>query len=542
MGGKQSRLQREQKHQQRKQKKEKKGSKRVQQQQQEEAAGSGGKLSHNGQLVVTAEHLVQSVTVCDSPSVPGNGGVADVSFESALNITERDIERVGRAECSTAVREDEEENAKSSVTITICMLKMEPNAAEPGADDITPTGDSTATVVGESDGVVAPAEEDVVVDNVLSRQQQCACFANGNFGSSAERCTESETGETVMRCSCNASAAATGSMDNRLNNNELSTPTTTSSTPAVTSTMAPDALSPMSSNLATVSSPSAVPAAPAVSFMIGGHDPATISHLLHRLRHLHHHHHHLHHHHHHHHLMHLHHLHHHHHPVAGGIADLPPDVAPSNTMDWRQQHTLHQWITTGMVGSSNGAIARPADMPSGASASAVGPTSAANASPLFMDIDIDLKDKLEGLRLGPAATTTAAVGQRSSNNNVSEESGEHPYSVGECPTCCAMAMAANASGTLGGLPNGSGAAGSSANGTNIYNGNAGEVEEKILNTSNQPSVTGGEKVPELSAPVATAAVTSLAVDNNPSSGVGVSHSTDQISTEPNITEGRWCNV
>uniref|UniRef100_A0A182WDU8 Suppressor of cytokine signaling 5 n=1 Tax=Anopheles minimus TaxID=112268 RepID=A0A182WDU8_9DIPT len=526
MGGKHSRLQREQKHQQRKQKKEKKGSKR------EEVAGSEGELSDKGQLVVTAEHLVQSVsvggkvvTVRDSPSVPGNGDVVDVSFESALNITERDIERVGRAECSTAVRTDEEDNAKSSVTITICMLKMEPNAGT-GAEDITATVDTTATVAGE-DGGVAPAEADVMADNILS-PRQCACFENGNFGSTAE--------EHISCTECSSNANATGSIDNRLNNNEapnLSTPTTTSSTPAVASTVAP--ASSMSSNLATISSPSAVPATPAVSFMIGGHDPATISHLLHRLRHLHHHHHHLHHHHHHH-LMHLHHLHHHHLPVTGGIADLPPDVTPSNTIDWRQQHTPHQWIPAGMVGSSNGAIARPADIPSGGSASMVGPALAANANPLCMDIDIDLKDKLEGLRLGPAAT--AAVGQRSSNNNVTEESGEHPYSVGECPTCCAMAMAANASGTLGGLLNG-GAPSSVANGTSIYNGNAGEVEEKILNTSNQPSVTGGEKVSEQTAPVS--AVTSLAVDNS-LSGDGVSHSTDQISTEPNNTEAGSSSV
>ncbi|XP_049289742.1 mucin-4 [Anopheles funestus] len=552
MGGKHSRLQREQKHQQRKQTKEKKGTKRVEQR---EAAGSSssnssitggdGKLSDNSQLVVTAEHLVQVesvarkvVTVRDnnsdtfsSPSVPGHGGVVDVAFESALDVTERDIERVGRAECNT----DEEDSAKSSVTITICMLKMEPNAAGTETEDITPTGNATRTVAGENDGSVEPAEDGTAHDT-LSRQ--CACLENGNFGTSVEStsCTELESGEPVVRCSCNAND--TGSIDNRLNNNESpnlspTIPTTTSSAPAIATTMAPAALSSMSSNLASIAG--AVPAPPpAVSFMIGGHDPATISHLLHRLRHLHHHHHHLHHHHHHHHLMHLHHLH-HHHPVAGGIADIPPEVPPSNTMDWRQQHTQHQWIPAGMVGSSNGAIVRPAD-----GGSSVGSASVATASPHFMDIDIDLKDKLEGLRLGPA--TTSAVVQRSSNNNVTEESGEHPYSVGECPTCCAMAMAANASGSLGGLLNGSGSGGavsSVASGTSIYNGNAGEVEEKILNTSNQPSVTGGEKLPELNAP--TAAATSLAGDNSPND-TGVSHSTDQISTEPDNTEAGSSSV
>ncbi|XP_052902274.1 midnolin homolog [Anopheles moucheti] len=548
MGGKHSRLQREQKHQQRKQKKEQYGSNhRVEQQ--EEAGGSGstggdGKLSDNSQLVVTAVHHhhlvpVESVTVRDnnsSPSVPGHGGVVDVAFESALNVTERDVVRVGRVpECNAAAtREEEEDNAKSSVTITICMLKMEPN--ETGAEEaeaIAATGDSVRTVAEQDEGSAGPAE-DVIAHDSLSRRQ-CACLENGNFGCSVDGPT-ADSGETVMRCSC--SANTTGANDNRLNNNEsptnLPTPSTISSTPAA---MVPAGVSAMSSNAA---NPNAVPVPPAVSFMIGGHDPATISHLLHRLRHLHHHHHHLHHHHHHHHLMHLHHLH-HHHPVTGGVTDLPPDVAHSNTMDWRQQHAQHQWIPAAMVGSSNGAIVRPAEVPPGGSS--VGPATA--ASPHFMDIDIDLKDKLEGLRLGPAPTS--ATGQRpSSNNNVTEESGEHPYSVGECPTCCAMAMAANASGSLGGLLSGSGGLGgassSVANGTSIYNGNVGEVEEKILNTSNQPSVTppsltGGEKVPELSAPV----VTSLAMDNSPS-GTGVSPSSDQISTEPDNTEAGSSSV
>ncbi|XP_053668782.1 mucin-5AC-like [Anopheles marshallii] len=542
MGGKHSRLQREQKHQQRKQKKEKKGSNRAEQQEAGGSSGSStggdGKLSDNSQLIVTAvHHLVpvesvarKVVTVRDSPSVPGHGGVVDVAYESALNVTERDIERVGRVpECNAATtQEEEEDNAKSSVTITICMLKMEPNDTGAEAADITATGDTDVrTVAGEADGSVGPAVDGTADDSLSPRQ--CACLENGNFGCSVEPTADS--GETVMRCSC--SVNTTGAIDNRLNNNEtpnMPTPSTISSTPAA---MVPAALSSTSSNSA---NSSAVPVPPAVSFMIGGHDPATISHLLHRLRHLHHHHHHLHHHHHHHHLMHLHHLH-HHHPVTGGVADLPPDVAlSSNTMDWRQQHAPHQWIPAGMVGSSNGAIVRPADVPSGGSS--VGP---ATAGPHFMDIDIDLKDKLEGLRLGPA--TTSATGQRqSSNNNVTEESGEHPYSVGECPTCCAMAMAANASGSLGGLLNGSGGASSSmANGTSIYNGNAGEVEEKILNTSNQPSVTpsltGGEKLPELSAP----AVTSLAVDSSPS-GTGVSPSSVQISTEPDNTEAGSSSV
>uniref|UniRef100_A0A182SZ58 Uncharacterized protein n=1 Tax=Anopheles maculatus TaxID=74869 RepID=A0A182SZ58_9DIPT len=533
MGGKQSRLQREQKHQQRKQKKEKKAGKRLVE---EEAAvgsssssgsGSAGGLSDNSQLVVTTEHLVQL-----------DSGASDVApIESALNVTERDIERVGRGECSNgsvAVEEGEEDGSKSSVTITICMLKMEPNAASAETEHTTPT------VVEEEHGGVGagPVENGFAnVDTLLSRRPQCACLENGNVGAG----TESESA-----CSCN-----TGSIDNRLNNNELSAPTpstVSSASSAATNTMSSS--SGPSPSVVTAATAATTPQPAALSFMIGGHDPATISHLLHRLRHLHHHHHHHLHHHHHHHLMHLHHHpHHHHHPVTGGGggADLPADLlAPgSNTIDWRQ----HQWIPAGMmVGSSNGATARPAtDIPSASGGSAVTPAS--TASQLFMDIDIDLKDKLEGLKLGTAVVAAAAagtVGQRSSNNNVTEESGEHPYSVGECPTCCAMAMAANAAGgSLGGLlaNNGTGVAGSIANGSHIYNGNAGEVEEKILNTSNQPVVTpsvvtGGENVPEpvvaAAVPAAAVAVTSLATMDNSTS---VSQATnDQISTEPDNTK------
>ncbi|XP_050080057.1 mucin-19-like [Anopheles maculipalpis] len=529
MGGKQSRLEREQKHQLRKQKKEKRVSKGAVEGEKVAAGGSStvSGQSENLQRLVTAkhQHLVQLSA--------GDHSAPDVApIESALNVTERDTERVGRAECSNGpVGDGEEDGTKSSVTITICMLKMEPNAAGTEAEHITPTlaEEENVGVGGE------PAVEDIVIaDDLLSRRPQCVCLENGNFGA----CTDGA-------CSC-----TTGSIDNRLNNNEHLEPTPTATPSASTdnaNTM-PSSNVPCPS-VVTTAATTATPQ-PALSFMIGGHDPATISHLLHRLRHLHHHHHHHLHHHHHHHLMHLHHHLHHHHPVTGGggsIADLPSDmVAPSNsTIDWRQ----HQWIPAGMmVGSSNGAAVRPAtDIPTAGGGSAVGPgTIAPTASQLFMDIDIDLKDKLEGLKLGPVAAVAATAGQRSSNNNVTEESGEHPYSVGECPTCCAMAMAANATGSLGGLlgnsnGGGSGVAGSVANGANIYNGNAGEVEEKILNTSNQPVVTpsvatGGENVPE----PAAVAVTSLATADN---GTTVSHATnDQISTEPDNTQAGSSSV
>lgn len=182
MGGKQSRLQREQKHQQRKQKKEKKAGKRFAE---EEAAvgssssssGSAGGQSDNSQLVVTTEHLVQ----LDSGVSSSASDVAPI--ESALNVTERDIERVGRGgECSNGSvvveEEGEEDGSKSSVTITICMLKMEPNAASAETEDTTPT------VVEEEHvgGGTGPAENGLAnADTLLSRRPQCACLENGNF-------------------------------------------------------------------------------------------------------------------------------------------------------------------------------------------------------------------------------------------------------------------------------------------------------------------------------------------------------------------------
>uniref|UniRef100_A0A182PHC1 Suppressor of cytokine signaling 5 n=1 Tax=Anopheles epiroticus TaxID=199890 RepID=A0A182PHC1_9DIPT len=425
------------------------------------------------------------------------------NFDTVPDVTaaRRESERV-RLEHETAESED---GTRSSVTITICMLKMEPNGtAGTEAEDVSPTVSNIANQTEETtmeEGVAGRAEAAEDVSATDDGSLECACIENGNF-SPAETATSSDNTVTP-RCGCSSNAAAaTETIDNRLNNNNEHLP----------------AAAPMASNLSTASpnSPSVVQAAGTpLSFMIGGHDPATLSHLLHRLRHLHHHHHHHHlHHHHHHPLMHLHHLHHH---VPAG--ELPTEASPaSNPVDWRQQS--QPWIPAGIVGSSNGAPVRPLDSTVSTVPAVSLATTTPAASPLFLDIDIDLKDKLEGLKLG----CVPAGGQRSSNNNVPDTTGEHPYSVGECPTCCAMAMAANASASasLGGLQAaaGSGACGSS---TPVYNGNAGEVEEKILNTTNQPTAaTGGEAVPEM--------VTSQATSGDGGGGASC-QSNDQISTE-----------
>ncbi|XP_058119035.1 mucin-19 [Anopheles ziemanni] len=568
MGGKQSRQQREQKQQQaqqttekRKQRKDKKSSKRGARTTTppEEQRANGTGVGCNGDVVVVAADVAAS----DSP----------------VNVTESDGRRCANNHNGT-VGEDRGEGAGgagSVTTITICMLKMEPNETSPMED--CPTNGDGDTVGAGATAATGDVDESVEVSTVTPTPTipastvgaelltmappRCGCFENGNCsGPSGGQFTPTTTAMSVTaasnttthpivasgpiptikksKCNCNATPILIGTpssatIDNRLNNNNNSnelrladsgptvvltmpggpTPTTTSSLAAATSASMPSAASSLtmwSSNLTTaVSSNSSGVASPARSqsfgnFMLtaGGGGDSLAQQLLNRLRHHHHHHHH---HHHNHHLMHFLHNHHHHHhgPMDVAQPELASELATggSNTPDWRHQ-VLRQWNpTVPPTGSESVYGLSPSSLANRATASGgpvVAPSSSsALISPATPFMDIDLKDKLEGLELGP----------RTPNNNHSPQptvdtTGEHPRTVGECPTCCAMAMAANGgSGSSIGLVNttttgtgvGTNATAAAATATTaVYNGNVGEVEEKILNTANQQQQTAGSRM------------------------------------------------
>ncbi|XP_050089763.1 mucin-5AC-like [Anopheles aquasalis] len=477
-----------------------------------------------------------------------------------------------------------DEIAKSSVTITICMLKMEANAAGPGGS-VETVEESPAVVVGSAgqsieSSVEAIASPSCPVSALVEQQQpggemeepmlmaspvtraalpaaapisellsamtlgsgphaRCGCFETSNCGSvpgltstplstmaatTATAVTPQVTSTTTrpptvmsgptptVKCSCNCNSLPMGlglgststtttvgnSMDNRLNNNSSPSellpggpvPSTTASSinnPAV----AAAALAMWSSNTSGTTTPAAVSSR--YNFMF-------------QPQHLHHHHHHHHLHHHHHQLMQLHHhlLHHHHHqalqePIMGSPIGGGPVTGQSNgaAADWR---VLRQW-------TPSSSVSPVAPLPVNAASSSGGLPIAFGSANVTSMLNIEQKDKLEGLVPPPP-----------SNNNHLVETGaaEHPYSAGECPTCCAMAMAATVA-----------AEGSAGGGTSdtdrIYNGNVGEVEEKILNTSYQP--------PESLVTVTATdpAVSSSTSRNNAKEGSGVPSPSDASS-------------
>uniref|UniRef100_A0AAG5DMJ5 Suppressor of cytokine signaling 5 n=1 Tax=Anopheles atroparvus TaxID=41427 RepID=A0AAG5DMJ5_ANOAO len=643
MGGKHSRQQREQKQQtgsNRKQRKEKKSAKRSTAKEASRSNSSSRRSSSVGGLpvsiatpeqlqtdrteVVTTEQLRTAVIVAlEEDYNNGNAArndsstrwtLADVAAsDSPVNVTESDAHnRVGVEPYGDHNEHDpevsgggDEETGNvgggvggSVTTITICMLKMEPNATNESAPlESSPTNDDASAATGgdaTGDGEpvedasvtpIAPVSAPAIDAELLSMvPAQCGCFENGNCSSagfmpsaaigSGPVTVTASTNPTITHptvtsgpiptitssCNCNATplligASSAATIDNRLNNNNEHhsqqtplllgdgggtvvltmpggpTPTTTSSF-AAASTCASVAPATTAAMMWPTVSGNGVSPARSQSFgnfmLRGGADSASlVQHLMDRVRH----HQHRHHHHHHNHLMHF--LHHNHPgPVPDATQSDPGSTTGgANTSDWRL-HVLRQYRTPTIPTVASeplyGIPTSPVSRVSG------GVTMAPPLLSPATFLDIDMKDKLEGLDLGTLA-------QRATNNNLNppppvlptvDTSGEHPRSVGECPTCCAMALAAKASGTSLGLPAGAGvsAAGSNA----IFNGNVGEVEEKILNTANQqqtpPTRTSTVGSPSASSDAAGGAENRIVTAPNVQS--------DQISTEAATSFGK----